>query len=177
MRSHKSARFAALVVITTLSIACRGGSAPASRTPSVDEARAFLAEANETMLRLSNEANQAGWVQGTYITVDTEAIYARASEAFMTAVTSFAKRAAQYDNVALAPEERRQLAVLKNALTMAAPADSKEAASEPGCASATAIRCRPMGRFPRISWATSGPRTGPISTTSSRRGTADRPST
>jgi peptidyl-dipeptidase A len=109
-----------------LTVACGGRSAPASA--SADDARAFLKEANETMLRLSNEANQAGWVQNTFITVDTEAMNARASEAFMTAVTSFAKRATQFDNVELAADERRQLTVLKNALTMAAPADQKEAA-------------------------------------------------
>jgi peptidyl-dipeptidase A len=106
--------------------ACGGGSAPASG--SAEDARAFLKDANETMLRLSNEANQAGWVQNTFITVDTEAMNARASEAFMTAVTTFAKRATEFDNVELAPDERRQLTVLKNLLTMAAPADPKEAA-------------------------------------------------
>ena len=70
---------------------CRNaGSADGSEA----DARAFLTEANDTMLRLGNEANQAGWVQNTYITPDTEAMAARASEAFMTAVTDFAKRAA-----------------------------------------------------------------------------------
>src|SRR5687767_2317325 len=116
----------ALAAAAAMTVACRSGSAPTSASP--DDARAFLKEANDTMLRLSNEGNQAGWVQNTHITVDTEAMAARASEAFMTAVTTFAKRATQYDNVELAPDERRQLTVLKNALTMAAPADPKEAA-------------------------------------------------
>ena len=53
------------------------------------------------MLRLSNEANQAGWVQNTFITPDTEAMAARANEAFMTAVTDFAKAAASFDSVEL----------------------------------------------------------------------------
>jgi peptidyl-dipeptidase A len=79
------------------------------------------------MLRLSNEANQAGWVQNTFITVDTEAIAARATAAFMTAVTRFAKDATRFDNVELPESERRQLSLFKNALTMAAPADPKEA--------------------------------------------------
>jgi peptidyl-dipeptidase A len=104
--------------------ACRGGSAAA---PSADNARAFLAEANATMLRLSNEANEAGWVQNTYITPDTEAMAARANAAYMTAVTRFAKDAVRYDGIELPANERRQLTVLKNALTMAAPADPNEA--------------------------------------------------
>lgn len=39
----------------------------------------FLAEANDTMLRLSNEGHQAGWVANTYMTADTEAIYGSAA--------------------------------------------------------------------------------------------------
>jgi peptidyl-dipeptidase A len=104
-------------------VGCSGGPS----APSADDAQAFLREANDTTLRLSNEANQAGWVQNTYITVDTEAIAARANAAFMTAVTRFAKDATRFDNVDLPPAERRQLTLLKNALTMAAPADPKEA--------------------------------------------------
>ena len=77
--------------------------------PSVDAARAFLSEANSTMLRLGNEANEAGWVQNTYITPDTEAMAARANEAYMTAVTRFAKQAVRYDQVELPAGERRQL--------------------------------------------------------------------
>jgi peptidyl-dipeptidase A len=127
MLPHRSFRgLATLALGIALTAACGGGSTTSSG--SAEDARAFLKEANETMLRLSNEANQAGWVQNTYITVDTEAMGARASEAFMTAVTNFAKRAAQFDGVELAPDERRQLNVLKNALTMAAPSDPKEAA-------------------------------------------------
>jgi len=104
-----------------------GGCGSRPPAPSADEARAFLRDANDTILRLGNEANQAGWVQNTYITVDTEAIGARASAAFMTAVTRFAKEATRFDEVELPASERRQLALLKNALTMAAPADPKEA--------------------------------------------------
>jgi peptidyl-dipeptidase A len=92
------------------------------------DADTFLAEVNRRMLELSTAASQAGWVQATYITPDTEAIAARANEAYMTAVTAYAKRATQFDGVQVAPETRRQLEVLKRTLTMAAPSDPKEAA-------------------------------------------------
>ena len=105
-------------------IGCRGAG---TAVPTAEDARTFLADANDTMLRLSNEANQAGWVQNTYITADTEAMAARANAAFMTAVTRFAKEATRFDNVEVSAAERRQLTLLKNALTMAAPADPKEA--------------------------------------------------
>ncbi len=88
----------------------------------------FLREANETMLRLGNANNQAGWVQATYITQDTEALAARANEAYVSAVTNSARRAAGFGEDAGTPDERRQLTVLKNHLTMAAPADPELAA-------------------------------------------------
>ena len=77
---------------------------------------------------MSNEANQAGWTQATYITPDTEAISARATEAFNNAVTDFAKRAATFPAQNASPEQQRKLTVLKNTLTMASPSDPKEAA-------------------------------------------------
>ena len=115
---------AVAVLAAITAFACRGSSAPAGS----EDAATFLKNANETMLRLGNEAQQAGWVQQTFITPDTEAMAARANEAYMTAITDFAKQATRYDNQPLSPDERRQMTVLKNSLTMAAPADRKEAA-------------------------------------------------
>jgi len=124
----RSTAFIAFAIVAVAIAGCGGSTSSSSPAATADEARAFLKEANETILRLSNEANQAGWVQNTFITVDTEAINARASEAFMTAVTNYAKQSTRFDNVELNADERRQLTVLKNAMTMAAPADQKEAA-------------------------------------------------
>src|SRR3954468_1828932 len=105
--------------------ACRKALAP---TGPVDaDATTFLKQTNDTMLRLGNQANQASWVQETFITPDTEALAAHANEVYMTAITDAAKRAASYDNVQLPADQRRQMTMLKNSLTMAAPADPKEA--------------------------------------------------
>jgi peptidyl-dipeptidase A len=129
--SHSASRRKALVltaflVLPLLFAGCRGsstrnGSGQGGVSP-------FLEEANQTLLRLSQEANQAGWVQQTYITVDTDALSARADQAYVTAVTGYAKAAARLDFAAASPVEQRQLAVLRNTLTMAAPADEPEAA-------------------------------------------------
>jgi peptidyl-dipeptidase A len=121
-----------LLGVTTLAAvlgaACTTLDAPApGEGPGTDPA-ALLDEANETLLRLSQEANQAGWVQQTYITEDTDAISARADQAYITAVTDYAKRAARADGARATPEQRRQLVVLRNTLTMAAPSDTALAA-------------------------------------------------
>ena len=44
-------------------------------------AKTFLDTVNDTTLRLGIQQAQAGWVQQTYITDDTEAIAARANQA------------------------------------------------------------------------------------------------
>ena len=112
-----------LVVIT----GCRRAEAPGrGETTDTSNVTGFLADANAKLLKLINEANEAGWVLGTYITTDTQAISARADEAYVNASTDYAKRAARFPADAGTPEERRQLAVLKNTMTMAAPADPKK---------------------------------------------------
>src|SRR5437762_8356186 len=111
--------------VAASAMACRNTS---GRGGSSTDAVAFLAEANGTILRLGNDAQQTSWVQSTYITPDTEAIAARANEAYMSSITSFAKRATQFDTVNVSDEQRRELTVLKNSLTVAAPSDQKTAA-------------------------------------------------
>jgi peptidyl-dipeptidase A len=116
----------ALVVVR----AQQGGASqakPAAGAPTAEEARAFLEEVNRELLRLGNAASRAGWVQATYITPDTERISADASEAYMNALTGWAKEASRFDDVALPGPLRRQLTVLKNSLTMSSPPDAKEA--------------------------------------------------
>jgi len=104
--------------------------APASRKAPVSaaQAKAFLEEAETRLLALANEASRAGWVQSNFITDDTEILAALANERVITASAEYAKRAAGYDGVALAPEPRRKMNLLKNSLTLAAPANPKESA-------------------------------------------------
>ncbi len=145
----RAARRARCVVIlsvacaATLVASCRrpGGAAEAPRSDAAPNVTQFLAEANERLLALSNAANEAGWVQDTYITRDTQAIAARANEAFVNAVTDYAKQAAAFPPDVGSPLERRQLTVLKNTMTMAGPADPKKVAE------LTTIAARMAGQY------------------------------
>jgi peptidyl-dipeptidase A len=101
--------------------------APGPRGTTPDDARTFLAEVNRELLKLSIDANRAGWIQSTYITPDTEALAAQANEAYVSASTRFAKEAARFQSTSVSPVERRQLELLRTSLTMAAPPDQKEA--------------------------------------------------
>jgi peptidyl-dipeptidase A len=105
-----------------LLISCNTGA------PSAAEAKKFLEETEARLLTLANEAGQAQWVQSTYITLDTEAIAARANERLIAATVESAKQAARFDNTQLEPELARKMKLLKVALTLPAPADPKESA-------------------------------------------------
>jgi peptidyl-dipeptidase A len=108
-------------------VACRRAEAPGTgETGDTSNITQFLADANTKLLKALNEANEAGWVLGTYITVDTQALSARADEAYVSASTDFAKRAARFPANAGTPEEQRQITVLKNTMVMAAPGDPKK---------------------------------------------------
>jgi peptidyl-dipeptidase A len=103
------------------------GAAPAVPAATIGEAHRFLENANAELLRLGNASNRAGWVQATYITSDTEALAAQSNEVLLNALTKYAKEARRFDGLALPAGERRQMDVLKNSLTMSAPADPREA--------------------------------------------------
>jgi peptidyl-dipeptidase A len=118
---------AVAVAVMGIAACTRGVSAPGSGGDTKDVAK-FLSDANDNLLKLGNAANEAGWVQDNFITVDTQAISARANEAYVNANTEYAKRAATFPADAGTPEEKRQLTVLKNSMTMAAPSDPKKTA-------------------------------------------------
>lgn len=98
-----------------------------ARSTSPDEARQFLQQVNETMLKLGTAAGQAGWVSSTYITPDTEALNARANQAYIEAVAKYAKDATRFDTVELSTDERRQMNLLKLSLVLVTPGDPKKA--------------------------------------------------
>src|SRR5262245_39832131 len=95
-----------------------------SATP--EEATKFIDNVNATSLRLGLESQQAGWVQSTYITDDTEAISARANKVYIDAMAKFAKDAVKLDKVEVPADIRRQLNLLKFSLTLVTPVDPKE---------------------------------------------------
>jgi peptidyl-dipeptidase A len=99
-----------------------------SRGPAPADAASFLATVNEEMLRLGVASQQAGWVYSTYITPDTEALNARASQAYIDAGARYAKEAARFDGLELPADQRRQLDLLKIALELVTPSDPKLAA-------------------------------------------------
>ena len=92
--------------------------------PTTADVDTFLESMNAEMLELGKAAGRAGWIYSTYITDDTEALNAKANQAYIEAVAAFAKQAATFDKVEVAPDKRRQLELLKVALVLVTPEDA-----------------------------------------------------
>ena len=121
------ARSRTLVVLVTVVAGLAGWVGCSAATPGPEPVGAFLDRVNGTMLRLGTEQAQANWVYSTYITQDTEALNARATQTYIDAVARFAKEAVAYDGASVSPEQRRQLDLLKLALEMVTPSNPTEA--------------------------------------------------
>jgi peptidyl-dipeptidase A len=90
------------------------------------DAKKFLDEVNDSLLKLNVEGSQAGWVSETYITDDTSALNAKSNQRLIEATERYSKDAVKFDKVDVPPDLRRQLNLLKLSLVMATPSDSKE---------------------------------------------------
>jgi peptidyl-dipeptidase A len=122
IRSRSSAAAILIAGIATIvAVSCRVW-APGTEVTAADADR-FVRDANATLLRVGRMENQTGWVYSTYITPDTEALNARASQAMQETEAQLARDAAKFDQVAVTPELRRQLTLLKTGLVIAPPSN------------------------------------------------------
>jgi peptidyl-dipeptidase A len=101
--------------------------APAAR-PTADDAVRFVDAAEKRLLALTVEASRAGWVQANFITQDTEALSALASERLIGATAELAKQAEKFRGVPVPPETARKLEKIRLSLDLAAPADPAKSA-------------------------------------------------
>src|SRR5207253_642180 len=81
--------FALFIVVS----GCTPGRTSGDSAPSAADAKKFIEDVNETLLKMSTEASQAGWVSETYITDDTSALNARANQRVIDKTAQYAKEA------------------------------------------------------------------------------------
>src|SRR2546429_6333453 len=95
---------------------CTTGGTKGDSTPTAADAKKFMDDVNETLLKMSTESSQAAWVSETYITDDTSALNARAAQRIIDKTAQYAKEAVKFDKIDVAPDLRRQLNLLKVSL-------------------------------------------------------------
>jgi peptidyl-dipeptidase A len=120
MKSSKPAFRALLLAAGVFFLSC------GKLKPTAADAKTFVDKAEARLLDLANENGRAGWIQATYITLDTESIAAKANERFITAAAEYAKGAKQFDGLDLPADVARKLNLLKVSLILPALADPKE---------------------------------------------------
>jgi peptidyl-dipeptidase A len=119
-------RIALACLLVAALAGCNAPSSGGGGAATPEEATKFIENVNTTMLKLGLESAQAAWVQATYIIDDTEAMSARANQAYIDTMAKFAKEAVKFDKVEVPADIRRQLNLLKLSLTLVTPADPKE---------------------------------------------------
>ncbi len=92
-------------------------------SPTVQDAKKFLDDAEAKLLVLGVESNRADWVRANFITFDTELLSASADERAIAAGVRLAKAATRFDHLKLPPDMARKMMLLKLGMTLAAPSD------------------------------------------------------
>jgi peptidyl-dipeptidase A len=115
------------LAVVPFPLSAQAAASPA-KGPTVAEARKFLDDAQKRLFDLAIEAGRAQWVQSTFITFDTEILAAKRNEALLGLGVDLAKKAKRFDAVKLPADLRRQMNLLKLALTLPAPSDPAKTA-------------------------------------------------
>jgi peptidyl-dipeptidase A len=92
----------------------------------VEQAKAFLDDAEKRLMDLAVKDQRASWVEENFITVDTEALAADAGEKVNTLSVELAKQAARFDGLKLPPVMARKMKLLKLASGFPAPNNAGE---------------------------------------------------
>ena len=91
--------------------------------PTAEEARAFIADVEAKADAMNTENSRLAWVQATYITPDTEALLAKASERANAQQLEWARQAARFDGLELDYDTARKLRLLKQGFVLPPPSD------------------------------------------------------
>src|SRR5271163_1098935 len=93
--------------------------------PTLEEAGSFLAGAEEKLLALDVEDQQADWIHENFITDDSEAVSAKADQRAIDESVRLAKEATRFDKLTLPEDMARKMKLLKIGLVLATPSDPK----------------------------------------------------
>jgi len=83
----------------------------------------FVARINKEFADIWLEGNAAGWIQATYINIDTELLNARATERWLAAFGKAVEEAKAFDGQPMTPASKRAIERLKQGVPAPAPDD------------------------------------------------------
>ena len=118
-----------LAIAGLLSSASTGPAQTAAK-PTVAEALAFISSAEQELNSIEIDVARAQWVEETYITDDTVALVAQATDRMIARQTELINQARRFEGLTLPPDAARKLLLLKLGIGLPAPADPKLRAEE-----------------------------------------------
>src|SRR5438105_4702259 len=118
--------FALALALSLIVFGCAPSGTSGNNAPTAADAKKFIDDVNDTLLKLYVEGSQAGWVSETFITDDTSSLNARANQRLIDKTAQYAKEAVRFDHTDVPADIRRELNLLKLSLVMATPSDPKE---------------------------------------------------
>jgi peptidyl-dipeptidase A len=115
-------------LLLTLMTACAPpGSAPPAATTAAtaapESADAFIARVNADLTGFALQGNAAGWVEDTYINIDTQLLSAKANERYLAYLTGAVDEAKRFEGQKLSPTNQRALLLLLLNTPAPAPPD------------------------------------------------------
>lgn len=116
------------LAIIALAACGNDSAAPSQPKLTAADAAQFLADAQADLQQLQLPAVQAAWVYQNFITEDSAALSAHLGEKLSSAAVRYAVEAAKFNDVEVDADTRRQLELLKQSLTLPAPADPAKSA-------------------------------------------------
>jgi len=139
-----------VLTLVAMSVAGSDEKPPSQQPPTVEQAEAFLQNAEAKLLELNVLSSRADWVKSTYITDDTEILAAKADERAIAAQVELAKQATRFDHLKLPADLARKMMLLKVSLVLPTPADPKASAE------LTEIASRMEGTYGKGKWCPPG---------------------
>jgi peptidyl-dipeptidase A len=111
-----------LALVSFLAAPAISQTAPATSAPTAAEAQAFIDRVQKEYTEFNLVASRVAWVNATYITDDTDALAADYGARGTEMAVRYALEAAKYQNApGLTLEQKRQLTILRSAITLPAP--------------------------------------------------------
>lgn len=132
MRSDRFQTSTALVLLAALGLAaCDTGedAVETTKAASVEEAQAFMQDAEKQIYDISEYASRIAWVNANFITEDTDWLAAKSGAEFTELVVKLANETKRYQDLDLPTELERKMGMLKAGITLPAP-ERAGAASE-----------------------------------------------
>lgn len=130
IRTGISTAALALMMAMPTGAQAQKASATAATAPTAADADAFVARATKEFNEFVVDDARIQWVYATYITDDTAELVAKSGAKGTELAVRYALEAAKYDKVkGLSPDTRRQLDILRSAITSPAPTREGAAAA------------------------------------------------